>query len=182
MTTHSSVLAWRIPGTGEPGGLPSMGSHRVGHDWSDLAAAAAAAALTWGGNEAHQEIGGVAGGWCISPFYQDSSRSMATFSSGTHHHEGGLRRGLGSSGSQVRPSFLPWDPSSPLQPSPRSPSPSCQSQWEARPSAGGGGERQVWPLHYSCGHLSCFPGWLQPSCLKEIFHLLFPDYWSVICP
>ena len=40
--THSSVLAWRIPGTGEPGGLPSMGSHRVGHDWSDLAAAAAA--------------------------------------------------------------------------------------------------------------------------------------------
>ena len=32
MVTHSSVLAWRIPGTGEPGGLPSMGSHRVGHD------------------------------------------------------------------------------------------------------------------------------------------------------
>ena len=41
MATHSSVLAWRIPGTGEPGGLPSLGSHRVGHDWSDLAAAAA---------------------------------------------------------------------------------------------------------------------------------------------
>jgi len=40
MATHSSVLAWRIPGTLEPGGLPSMGSHRVGHDWSDLAAAA----------------------------------------------------------------------------------------------------------------------------------------------
>ena len=39
MATHSSVLAWRIPGTGEPGGLPSMGSHRVGHNWSDLAAA-----------------------------------------------------------------------------------------------------------------------------------------------
>ena len=38
MVTHSSVLAWRIPGTGEPSGLPSMGSHRVGHDWSDLAA------------------------------------------------------------------------------------------------------------------------------------------------
>ena len=38
MATHSSVLAWRIPGTGEPGGLPSMGTHRVGHDWSDLAA------------------------------------------------------------------------------------------------------------------------------------------------
>ena len=41
MATHSSVLAWKIPGTGEPGGLPSMGSHRVWHDWSDLAAAAA---------------------------------------------------------------------------------------------------------------------------------------------
>ena len=38
--THSSVLAWRIPGTGEPGGLPSMESHRVGHDWRDLEAAA----------------------------------------------------------------------------------------------------------------------------------------------
>ena len=42
MATHSSVLTWRIPGTGEPGGLPSLGSHRVGHDWSDLAAAATA--------------------------------------------------------------------------------------------------------------------------------------------
>ena len=42
MAAHSSVLAWRIPGMGEPGGLPSMGSHRVGHDWSDLAAAAKA--------------------------------------------------------------------------------------------------------------------------------------------
>ena len=41
MTTHSSVLASRIPGTGEPGRRPSMGSHRVGHDLSDLAAAAA---------------------------------------------------------------------------------------------------------------------------------------------
>ena len=41
MPTHSSVLAWRIPGTEEPGGLPSMGFHRVRHDWSDLAAAAA---------------------------------------------------------------------------------------------------------------------------------------------
>ena len=39
MATHSGVLAWRIPGTGEPGGLLSMGSHRVGRDWSDLAAA-----------------------------------------------------------------------------------------------------------------------------------------------
>ena len=42
MATHSSILAWRIPGTEKPGGLPSMGSHRVGHGWSDLPAAAAA--------------------------------------------------------------------------------------------------------------------------------------------
>ena len=41
MATHCSVLAWRIPGMAEPGGLPSVGSRRVGHDWSDLAAAAA---------------------------------------------------------------------------------------------------------------------------------------------
>ena len=40
MAAHSSVLAWRIPGTGVPRGLPSMGLHRVGHNWSDLAAAA----------------------------------------------------------------------------------------------------------------------------------------------
>ena len=45
MATHSSVLAWRIPGTGEPGGLPSMGSHRVGHDGSDLTAAEAVVLL-----------------------------------------------------------------------------------------------------------------------------------------
>ena len=49
MAIHSSVLAWRIPEMGEPGGLLSMGSHRVGHDWSDLAAAAATAkwSLFW---------------------------------------------------------------------------------------------------------------------------------------
>ena len=40
MATHSSVLAWRIPGTGEPGGRPSTGSHRVGHNFSDLTVAA----------------------------------------------------------------------------------------------------------------------------------------------
>ena len=39
MATHSTIIAWRIPGMGEPDGLLSMGSHRVGHDWSDLAAA-----------------------------------------------------------------------------------------------------------------------------------------------
>ena len=47
MATHSSVLALRIPGTWEPGGLPSIGSHRVGHEWSNLAAAAAACSFFW---------------------------------------------------------------------------------------------------------------------------------------
>ena len=47
MATHSSILAWRIPGTEEPCGVPSMGSHRVGHDWSNLAAAAAATEQSW---------------------------------------------------------------------------------------------------------------------------------------
>ena len=47
MATHSSVLVWRIPRTGEPGGLLSMGLHRVGHDWSDLVAAAAAETNSW---------------------------------------------------------------------------------------------------------------------------------------
>ena len=51
MATHSSVLAWRIPGMAEPGGLPSMASHRVGHEWSNLAAAAAAATfILWPNN------------------------------------------------------------------------------------------------------------------------------------
>ena len=47
MATHSSVLAWRIPGTGEPGGLLSMGSDRVGHNWSDSAAASEFGAGLW---------------------------------------------------------------------------------------------------------------------------------------
>ena len=42
VATHCSVVAWRVPGAGEPGGLPFLGSHRVGHDCSDSAAAAAA--------------------------------------------------------------------------------------------------------------------------------------------
>ena len=57
MAAHSSVLAWRIPGTGEPGGLPSMGSHRVEHDWHDLAAAAAAAAAAaWYYNDGYVSL------------------------------------------------------------------------------------------------------------------------------
>ena len=48
MANHSSVLVWRIPEMAEPGGLSSMGSHRVGHDWSDLAAAASQPYMTTG--------------------------------------------------------------------------------------------------------------------------------------
>ena len=73
MATHSSVLAWRIPGTGEPGGLPSMGSHRVGHDWSDLAAAAAAA------GEVEWLIMMVLFSWAIAlPFYRASLQNFGT--------------------------------------------------------------------------------------------------------
>ena len=54
MATHSSVLAWRIPGMVEPGGLPSMGSHRVGHDWSDLAAAYIL--FHWSGPPVHSQL------------------------------------------------------------------------------------------------------------------------------
>ena len=50
MATHSSILAWRIPGTEKPSGLPSMGLHWVGHDWSDLAAAAALSFRAWRSN------------------------------------------------------------------------------------------------------------------------------------
>ena len=52
MATHSRVLAWRIPGTGEPGGLPSIGSHRLRHKWSCLVAAAA----YWAGSRVSSQI------------------------------------------------------------------------------------------------------------------------------
>ena len=78
MATHSSVLAWRIPGTGEPGGLPSLGSHRVRHDWSDLAAAAAGSAggqRTWRPIQEKWEVDSI-------PGQEDPlEESMATHSS-----------------------------------------------------------------------------------------------------
>ena len=61
MATHSSVLAWRIPGTAEPGGLPSVGSHRIRHDWSDLAAAAAGWPMGFPGSSAGKESAWKAG-------------------------------------------------------------------------------------------------------------------------
>ena len=62
MATHSSVLAWRIPGMGEPGGLPSMASHRVGHDWSDLAAAAASGSVGKNQPANTRDMGSIPGG------------------------------------------------------------------------------------------------------------------------
>ena len=60
----ASVLAWRIPGTGEPGGLPSMGSHRVGHDWSDLAEHSFSSNHVWVWELDHKE-GWVLRNWCF---------------------------------------------------------------------------------------------------------------------
>ena len=64
MATLSSVLAWRIPGMGEPGGLPSMGSHRVGHNSSDLAAAAGGVAELSEGPRGSGGIGPIHGTRC----------------------------------------------------------------------------------------------------------------------
>jgi len=86
MATHSSILAWRIPGTGEPGGLQSVGSHRVGHYWSDLAAAAAAAA----GLPVHHQLPKLTQthvhwvGDAIQPSHPLSSPSPLSFSLSQH--------------------------------------------------------------------------------------------------
>ena len=64
MATHSSVLAWRIPGMGDSGGLPSMGSHRVRHDWCDLAAAAVTVHSDFGAQESK-----ICHGFHLFPFY-----------------------------------------------------------------------------------------------------------------
>ena len=69
MATHSSVLVWRIPGMAEPGGLPSMGSHRVRHDWSDLAAAAAGSLLKQSEEITAPETGKPLLFWKLSPVF-----------------------------------------------------------------------------------------------------------------
>ena len=80
MATHSSVLAWRIPGTGEPGGLPSMGLHRVGHKWSDLTVTAAAGSQI--GFESAESIGRrfktamSKQGWCVWKLVKQSWRNI----------------------------------------------------------------------------------------------------------
>ena len=67
MATHSCVLAWRIPGMGEPGGLPSLGSHRARHDWSNLAAAVAGARLK-GCDLGRLSTDHSPYSWAVSPF------------------------------------------------------------------------------------------------------------------
>ena len=72
MANHSSVLAQRIPGTGEPGGLPPMGSHRVGHDWSDLAATAD---CSLPGSSIHGILQARILEWVTIPFSRGSSQA-----------------------------------------------------------------------------------------------------------
>ena len=80
---HSSVLAWRIPGTGEPGGLLlSMGSHRVGHDWSDLAAAAAAPFIWWTRERVGGELSWVSSIQILHITLLDHPRCQQTFPDG----------------------------------------------------------------------------------------------------
>ena len=83
MATHSSVLAWRIPEMGEPGGLPSVGSHRVGHDWSDLAAAAAV-----------EQAGGVPGPDFISSGPGVSNRKWQAISASNHKAQCDFRKAI----------------------------------------------------------------------------------------
>ena len=92
MATHSSVLAWRIPGTEEPGGLPSVGSHRVGHDWSDLAAGRA---LGWAFLP-NMELGSC-WWWLVGgSFWQQLQRASVNFRGGlgSGFHVYGLGAGL----------------------------------------------------------------------------------------
>ena len=86
MATYSTVLAWRIPGTGEPGGLPSMGSHRVGHDWSDLAAAAAASGYFYwaAGLQFHCKN-------CCTPNFQENMDHRQPAHSGDTESQGHIR-------------------------------------------------------------------------------------------
>ena len=76
MATRSSVLAWRIPGMGKPGGLPPMGLHRVGHDWSNLAAAAAVVVSysLWPQGQIHGILQARILAWVSIPFSRESSQ------------------------------------------------------------------------------------------------------------
>ena len=81
MAAHSSVLAWRIPGTEEPGGLPSMGSHRVRHDCSDLVAVAAETTQGFPSGSDDKESACNAGDLGLIPGFDPLEKGMATHSS-----------------------------------------------------------------------------------------------------
>ena len=91
MATHSSILAWKIPGMGEYGGLPSMGLHRVGHDWSDLAAAAAGCQDEWTGGSSKKLAStggeGMSRLWCY-PKYHFSHKHWARYPKQLCHSHG----------------------------------------------------------------------------------------------
>ena len=123
MASHSSVLAWRIPGVGEPGGLPSMGLHRVGHDWSDLAAAAVSSLLsqwTWiWANSRRQWSSGMSG---------SSGKCRSSWGSQTVRHDlvtewvSSLRQLWSCLEVEVEKFFLPEDR--------KEQSPCCGSRWK----------------------------------------------------
>ena len=86
MATHSSVLAWRIPGMGEPGGLPSLGAHRVGHDFSDLAAAAWKKQLFWHWDHIRHKmlsLQRLGDPWFMSPICTRASLKLSWLAVGT---------------------------------------------------------------------------------------------------
>ena len=82
MATHSSILAWRIPGTGEPGGLPSMGSHGVRHDWIDLAAAGMN-----GEGQNKRSLGGKEKGSADESLHREISRAWTQYMTGEQMEE-----------------------------------------------------------------------------------------------
>ena len=97
MATHSSVLAWRIPGMGEPGGLPSTGSHRVGHNWSDLAAA-------WMLGEDVERVGHI---WNTAPLQKRKTECSVMWLAASSFSENLLLKGVGGVYG-CKPSGSPW--------------------------------------------------------------------------
>ena len=111
MATHSSVLAWKIPGMAEPSGLPSMGSHRVGLDWSDLAAAAAGhwaaerlPRCAWSGSQVPDVL--------VQGVKVESRRGLLQRRLGRHTPAAAASRSLrlppSNHGSWATGSFCPW--------------------------------------------------------------------------
>ena len=79
MATHSSVLAWKIPETEEPGGLPSVGSHRVEHDWSDLAAVAPTPSTLYDMSQRRQKVTFLECFFCMFSAFKDLNSIYCMF-------------------------------------------------------------------------------------------------------